>query len=225
MKNIAFIPAKGVSKRINKKNMINILDHPLIYYTIVSCLKSKYIQEVWVSSEDKEIINFAHSMGCYCFLRSNNLCQETSSIEDCIDEFIKYYNDYDNIVLIQCTSPYTTYLDLDNAISLLNNNDSIISVTEYKKFLWKKDNNNIIPLTLNNGRVNTQSMNCNSYPFLEENGAFYIFSKNDFVKYKKRYGKNTGYYLMNYSIELDWENDLKEITKIMKHLVKKGYWE
>ena len=54
---IAIIPARGGSKGIKRKNLINFCGKPLIYWTINQCVKSKLIQDVWVISDNKEKIS------------------------------------------------------------------------------------------------------------------------------------------------------------------------
>ena len=57
MKVIAIIPARGGSKGIPRKNLVNFLGKPLIEWSIEAALKSKYITDVVVSSDDDEILN------------------------------------------------------------------------------------------------------------------------------------------------------------------------
>ena len=52
---IAIIPARGNSKGIPRKNIINVLGKPLIYYTIKEAKKSKLISDLIVSTDSKEI--------------------------------------------------------------------------------------------------------------------------------------------------------------------------
>ena len=56
---IAIIPAKNNSRRLKKKNMVNVLGKPMIYHTIKYAKKSKSLDKIVVSSESKKIINFA----------------------------------------------------------------------------------------------------------------------------------------------------------------------
>ena len=65
---IAIIPARGGSRGIKRKNMINFCGKPLIYWTINQCVKSKLIQDVWVSSDKKEILLLYSSV---CSLNDN----------------------------------------------------------------------------------------------------------------------------------------------------------
>ena len=59
MSNIALIPARGNSKSIPRKNLIDFNGKPLIFWTIEAAIKSKYIDEVYVSSEDDEILDIS----------------------------------------------------------------------------------------------------------------------------------------------------------------------
>ena len=52
---LAVILARGGSKAIPKKNMSNLNGHPLIAYTICEALRSKYITDIVVSSDDENI--------------------------------------------------------------------------------------------------------------------------------------------------------------------------
>ena len=52
---IAIIPARAGSKEIKKKNIIKINGHPLISYSIEAAKKSKFIKNVFVSTDGKEI--------------------------------------------------------------------------------------------------------------------------------------------------------------------------
>ncbi len=56
---LGIIPARGGSKGIPRKNIINFNSKPLISWTIETAKKSKYIDSLFLSSEDKEIINVA----------------------------------------------------------------------------------------------------------------------------------------------------------------------
>ena len=59
MKVIAIIPARGGSKGIPRKNLVNFSGKPLMQWSIDAALKSTYITDVVVSSDDDEILNVA----------------------------------------------------------------------------------------------------------------------------------------------------------------------
>lgn len=63
MKNLCIIPARGGSKRIPRKNIIDFLGKPLIAYSIENALNSGIFDEVILSSDDEEIIKVALKYG------------------------------------------------------------------------------------------------------------------------------------------------------------------
>ena len=56
---VALIPARGGSKRLKRKNILPLLGKPLIAWSIEHALESEYIDEVFVSSEDEEILEIS----------------------------------------------------------------------------------------------------------------------------------------------------------------------
>ena len=86
---LGIIPARGGSKTIPRKNIKNILNRPLISYTIVEALKSKTLSNLIVSSEDDEIIRIAKSYGASVpFIRPDSLAQDDSLAIDVLTHAI-----------------------------------------------------------------------------------------------------------------------------------------
>ena len=56
---VALIPAKGKSERIKNKNLKKMCKRPLLWWTLDSAKKSKYIDEIYVSSDSSKILNFS----------------------------------------------------------------------------------------------------------------------------------------------------------------------
>jgi len=82
---LGIITARGGSKRLHKKNLFIFRDKPLIYWTINSALKSKYIDKVIVSSDSKEIMDLSIKYGAEVpFKRPVGLSQDNSSSESVI---------------------------------------------------------------------------------------------------------------------------------------------
>ena len=73
MKIIAVIPARGGSKRIPKKNIIDFMGKPMIAWTIEAAIESKLFDRVIVSTDDEEFALIAKQYGCDVpFLRDSN---------------------------------------------------------------------------------------------------------------------------------------------------------
>ena len=56
---LAVIPARGGSKRLPRKNIINVSGHPMVAYTIMAAKNASKITDWLVSSEDEEILKVA----------------------------------------------------------------------------------------------------------------------------------------------------------------------
>ena len=77
---IAIIPARGGSKGIPKKNMVDLLGKPLIEYSINAAVESRSIQQIFVTSDDDQILNFAESKGVNGVKRPDRFSTDTASV-------------------------------------------------------------------------------------------------------------------------------------------------
>jgi len=135
---LGVITARGGSKSIPKKNIVPLLRKPLIAYTIVPALKSKYLTRVIVSSDDPEIIKIAERYGAEIpFARPEELSTDTSLSIDVVKHAITFMEErdhitYDYVFLLQPTTPMRITADIDGAIEkiLETGADSIIGVVE-----------------------------------------------------------------------------------------------
>jgi CMP-N-acetylneuraminic acid synthetase len=132
---LAIIPARGGSKRLPRKNILDLAGKPLIAWTIEAALNSKYIDRVVVSTDDDEIALISKQYGADVpFIRSAKLAKDTSGSVDVIKDTVKKLEEmndyYQYVILLQPTSPMRTKNHIDEAIDLLltKNADSVISV-------------------------------------------------------------------------------------------------
>ncbi len=121
---LAIIPARGGSKRLPRKNVMNLAGKPLIAWTIEAALNSTYIDEVMVSTDDREIAEIAQQYGASVpFFRPTELATDLTSTFDAIKHTLDFYAEmgekYDFSVLLQPTSPLRESRHIDNAINLL----------------------------------------------------------------------------------------------------------
>ena len=129
---LAIIPARGGSKRLPRKNILDLCGKPLISWSIEAALKSKYISKVVVSSDDEEILNISSNFGADIIKRPYELANDTATTFDAIKHTINNLEKYDYIVLLQPTSPLRNEKHIDEAIELLEEKqaDAIVSVCE-----------------------------------------------------------------------------------------------
>lgn len=129
---LAIIPARGGSKRLPHKNILDLAGKPLIAWSIEAALSSKYIDEIVVSSDDTSILEIATRYGIKTIKRPDILSSDTASSFDAVKHTIENSDHYDYIVLLQPTSPLRKGIHIDEAIELLDskNADAVISVCE-----------------------------------------------------------------------------------------------
>lgn len=137
---LVIIPARGGSKGIKDKNIIDICGKPLIHYSIASALELKnanLVSKVIVSTDSEKIKNIALEHGAEVpFLRPDSISGDKAKSIDFILHAVEFYEKqnvfYDAVLLLQPTSPLRSFGILQNAVSLFSNNnaDSLISCYE-----------------------------------------------------------------------------------------------
>lgn len=222
---IALVPARSGSKGLPGKNIKNLLGKPLIAYTIEEALKSKYITDVVISTDSKEIENIALNYGAKShFVRPSHLARDTSKAIDTyiytVDRLKKEFNyKISNLIVLQPTSPLRKVKDIDGAIKLYKkkNADSVISYTEsHHPIDWHKyiDKNGKIEHIFKSQLKNRQELRKSYLP----NGAIYIFTYT-LMKSKNYFSNKTYPYLMpaERSVDIDTENDFLFAEFILKN--------
>jgi N-acylneuraminate cytidylyltransferase/CMP-N,N'-diacetyllegionaminic acid synthase len=224
---IAIIPARSGSIGLPGKNIKEMNGKPLIWYTINVAKKSKFIEKIIVSTDDKKIAIIAKSYGVEIpFMRPKKLARDDSLAIDnyifTIDRLNKKfkYNIVEFIVL-QPTSPLRTSLDIDNAIRIFKEKkaDSVISVSEaIHPPIWAKrtDSKGILInyFNIKIGNKNRQEIEKAYMP----NGAIFVF-KFSLLKEKYSYYSDKTYpYIMplERSIDIDSKLDFEFAEYLMK---------
>ncbi|MCL4114501.1 cytidylyltransferase domain-containing protein [Vibrio lentus] len=130
---LAFIPARGGSKRLPRKNILPLAGKPLIGWSIEAAKDSKYINQIFISTDDQEIAEVAQSFGIDVpELRPSHLASDTASTADVLTYTLeKFGNNVDIVVLLQPTSPLRTAVHIDQALELFvkKQASSVVSVT------------------------------------------------------------------------------------------------
>ena len=107
---LGIIPARGGSKGLPGKNILETNGKPLISWTIQQANRSRYIDKVIVSTDDKKIAEIGKKEGADIpFIRPANLATDTAKTIDVVEHVIstlsKNGENYDVIVLLEPTSP------------------------------------------------------------------------------------------------------------------------
>ena len=136
LKVLAIIPARGGSKGVPRKNIKDLNGKPLIYYSIIEGQRSKYVDKVVVSTEDEEIKKVAQSFNCEVVDRPEEFATDKAKTEPVLQNVLEQLSErgeeYDIMVLLQCTTPFRKAKDIDKAIEyfLEKDADSVVSVNE-----------------------------------------------------------------------------------------------
>jgi len=132
MKTWAFIPARGGSRSIPKKNMKLLGGTPLINWVISAACDSSNVDKIFVSSDDKEILHEAWEHGgVETAHRSEQLSGPDVPVIDVINDFLSNFlksNHPDAILLLQPTSPFVTASSIDEAIFVMHETPWVNSV-------------------------------------------------------------------------------------------------
>jgi len=213
LKILALIPARGGSKRLARKNVLKINGKPLIAWTIEAALGSRYIDRVFVSTDDDEISGVSEEYGAEVpFRRPGYLASDTATSNDVIIHAIETL-DYrpDIVVVLQPTSPLRQSLHVDESIELLLDKkaEGVVSVTPCEHSpLWA----NTLPIDGCMGDFlpmvnNKRSQDLDEYYRL--NGAIYCFTIDSLVENNGvSYSVNTFSYCMDNESSVDIDSKL-----------------
>lgn len=220
---LAIIPARGGSKGLKGKNIKPLLGKPLIAYSIEAALAVPAIKKVFVSTDDPEIAKIAIDFGAECGqLRPANLATDSARAVDVythvLQEFSQIGQVYNEVIILQPTSPLRTSKNIIDAIDLFlrRNADSVISYCEeHHPVVWHKyiDQEGKFEEIFGSHINNRQDERKTYYP----NGAIYIFKK-DLLISGKYYTENSFAYVMprELSVDIDTIFDFEYCEYLLK---------
>jgi CMP-N-acetylneuraminic acid synthetase len=215
---VCIIPARKGSKRIKNKNIVKINHKPLIEYTLDASIKVFPLKNIFVSTNDKKIIDIAKKYNINFIRRPNSLCKDNTSSEKSILHAIKTIETnrkIQHIVFLQVTSPLRSSNDIIRCICEYKNKklDSIFSAYKVKRFIWT-GKKKISSLTFD---YKKRQRSQNLKDLIIENGAIFIFNLKKFLKAKNRIFGKFDYFEMEEekSFDIDELKDLKLVRKLL----------
>ncbi len=227
---LAFVPMRSGSKGILDKNTCLINGRPLFYYvlkTLEDC--EGLINRIVVSTDSKIYKNIVKEYfpnpQIEVIYRSKEASLDTASTEECVLEFLEETKNLDekeneDIILCQLTSPLLTKKDVLTAVEQyeIQEADSMFSCVDLsKRFLWKGSNSVNYDYKERKRRQDLPVL-YDSEKYSVENGCFYIFKKDLFLKYRRRlFCKVIPYYMPEETFfEIDSKKDFKLVEQILK---------
>lgn len=199
---LAVIAARGGSKGIPNKNLIDLCGKPLLAWSIEQALAAPEITEVAVSSDSDAILAVAERFGAVGVRRPQAIAGDTASSESAwlhaLDAREAATGTFDRVVALQATSPVREGRDISGALAMFENDgfDSILSVCEVEDFFnWR-----LLP---DGGAdaVNYDWRDRRRRQEIEkrylENGSLYVFPPAMLRETNNRLGGRIGLYVMD----------------------------
>ena len=222
------VTARSKSKGLKNKNIKKIKNLSLIEHSIISGKKSKYVDEVYISTDSLSYAKLAKRRGAIVpFIRSKNLSGDNVLSMKVVFNFLSFLKkkklDYDYLVLLEPTSPMTSNKDIDKGIKmLLNDNkfDSIVGVSQIIKFDLKSifSIDKFFKINNINNKINNNFDRRKNKKIYFLDGSIYISKIDKLFSNKGFIGKKTKGMIFPYhkSFELDNKEDLKIIKTLFR---------
>jgi N-acylneuraminate cytidylyltransferase len=219
---LCIIPARGGSKGIPRKNIVQLGEKPLIAWSIEAALAATSINRVIVSTDDEEIASISETWGAETIMRPLELANDTASSESAllhVIETLQQKEQYksDLIVFLQATSPFRLPIDIDQSVKLLQTGyDSVFSAyCQHFTGRWKLDKNECAhPLNFDpSNRPRRQDLDDE---FIE-NGSIYVCKPDILISTGSRMGGRIGIYVM--PVERSWQIDKPEDMRFLEKLM------
>ena len=224
---VAIILARGGSKGVPKKNIIDFCGKPLIAWTIDNCFKGG-ANSVWVSSDSDEILEISTEYGANKIKRPDDIAGDFATSESAwlhaINHIEQLEEKIDWVVAPQVTSPLREERDISKGITLAKENihDSFFSCSVAEDlFFWQKDVNGKLE-SVNYDWKNRKRRQDIPKQYIE-NGSFYLFKPEVLRDTNNRFGSNIGLVEMEFwkMFEIDSFEDLKMCSALMREFIIK----
>ncbi len=222
MEILAIIPARGGSKGIPHKNIVDLCGKPLIQYTIEAAQKSQQITRCILSTDDREIADVGRKLGAEIAWRPPELAGDSTVMKDVISyhltELEKSKYQADILTLLQPTSPLRTAKHIDEALGRLIDEkeaDATVSVIPVPHLftpqkIMQIDETGYLQFYMSDGEKYTTRQEIPQF-YARNGAAIYAVYVDTYKKTKSLYGTKCLPYYMNIedSVDIDDADDLE----------------
>ncbi len=221
-KTLAVIAARGGSKGIPHKNLIDLCGKPLIAWTVMQAAAAKGVDAVAVSSDSDQILVAAEAAGAVGVRRPEDISGDLASSESAWLHALEYLDGrsgpFGRVVALQATSPIRESSDIEQALATFEREelDSLLSVCEVEDYFnWRIGANGPEPINYDfrNRRMRQQI----EKRYLE-NGSFYVLIPALLREQHNRLGGKIGMHVMerHKMFQIDRPEDIKLCAAIMR---------
>jgi CMP-N-acetylneuraminic acid synthetase len=204
MEILVVVPARGGSKGIPRKNLRLLAGRPLLCYVINTAVRSRFAADVFVTSDDGEIIALAQNMGVRTIARDQSLAEDSTTLDPVVHDAVLRAEQctgkrYELVATLQPTSPLLRVESLDAALQQMVDDptlDTIIAARRDAHLTWSLSGGRYVPLY--ERRVNRQQLP----PVFRETGAF-LLSRRSAITECRRIGERVSLFELGGGEEID----------------------
>ena len=218
---LCVIPARGGSKGVPRKNLLDVGGKPLISWTIEQALAVPGL-DVLVSTDDEEIAAVARAAGARVpWLRPAELAQDTTPTEPVVRHAIEQVTADrgrpDAVLLLQATSPVRHDDTLARALAEFTGSgvDSMVGVVEQPPFIWRAGDPPTATYDVS-ARPRRQDLTDDTRRY-RETGSLYLTRTGIYEQHDNRLGGRIGLFVMaeDEGIDIDTELDIALAEKFL----------
>lgn len=221
-KTLAVIAARGGSKGIPNKNLLDLCGKPLLAWTVIQARAAKGVDVVAVSSDSDQILAAAEAAGAVGVRRPDDISGDLASSESAwlhaLDAIDARLGRFERVVALQATSPIRESSDIERALDTFDRErlDSLLSVCEVEDYFnWRIGANGPEPINYDfrNRRMRQQI----EKRYLE-NGSFYVLIPSLLREQSNRLGGKIGFHVMerHKMFQIDRPEDVTLCAAIMR---------
>lgn len=212
MKIISVITARGGSKGVPRKNIIDVNGKPLIWYSINASLNSN-VNETWVSTEDSEIKQISIDCGAQVIDRPVELANDVIMPDAALIHASSKIN-FDILVFIQPCAVLINPRFINEGINKIVNEGYDSSFAVVRQSWMPTWDLNVNPI---NWDVNSRPRRQDKSEWYKEAGMFYVTTRKQLLTTNLRYGGNIG--VVEIPLKDSFQVDSKEELEILRKLL------
>ncbi|MEI8081228.1 MAG: acylneuraminate cytidylyltransferase family protein [Actinomycetes bacterium] len=218
---LAIIPARGGSKGVPRKNLVDVAGRPLLAWTVDAVHAATAPIRCVVSTDDDEIADLALQLGSEVVFRPTELSSDESPTEPALLHVLETLPDAENtavVVMLQATSPIRLRGTLDRALRMYSENrvSSVVGVVSSSPFLWRGPIGSPSSLYDHFSRPRRQDLGSVDLVY-RETGSLYVTSAQALLRSGNRISGDTSLFVMDdvEGLDVDTYADLAEAERLL----------
>lgn len=212
---VSILLARGGSKGVPGKNLKTVDGLSLVARSVLAARQAKSVAAAYVSTDDQEIAAEARRNGARVIDRPAELAGDTASSESgwlhALGAIRADHPDVSRLVLLQCTSPFTTGAEIDGCLDAMESAGAAcaVSVIRDHPFLWTTTASGF-GKGVNFDETQPRARRQDLPPTFRESGAIYCVRVEDFERVKQRFCGTVALYPVDHPpIDIDNAQDLE----------------